>query len=82
MDEVKKMKMGEETQEEQKTFIHWIREHKKKIAIAGISITALVGLVLGIKNKEAMEVFWNALNVPVFYPANTTDERVNFHSTM
>ena len=42
-------------------YIRWIKEHKKEIAIAGVSITALVGLVLGIKNKEAMEVFWNAL---------------------
>ena len=82
MDETKNMEMSGETQKEQKTLIQWIREHKKEIAIAGISITALVGLVLEIKNKEAMEVFWNALNVPVFYPANTTDERVNFHSTM
>ena len=61
MDEAKKMKMGEETQEEQKTLIQWIREHKKEIAIAGISITALVGFVLGIKNKETMKVFWNTL---------------------
>ena len=61
MDEAKKIKTGEETQEEQKTLIQWIREHKKEIAIAGISITALVGLGLGIKNKEVMEVFWNAL---------------------
>lgn len=77
-----KMKTSEEAPKEQKALIRWIKEHKKEIAIAGVSITALVGLVLEIKNKEAMEVFWNALNVPVFYPANTTDERVNFHSTM
>ena len=53
--------MSGETQKEQKTLIHWIREHKMEIAIAGISITAMVRLVLGIKNKEVMEVFWNAL---------------------
>lgn len=52
MDEAKKMKMGEETQEEQKTLIQWIREHKKEIAIAGISITALVGFVLGTINEQ------------------------------
>ena len=61
MDEAKKMEIGEEAPKEQKTLICWIREHKKEIAIAGISITALVGLALGIKNKETMEVFWNAL---------------------
>lgn len=61
MNETKKMEMSGETQKEQKTLIHWIREHKMEIAIAGISITAMVRLVLGIKNKEVMEVFWNAL---------------------
>lgn len=61
MDEAKKMEIGEKAPKEQKTLICWIREHKKEIAIAGISITALVGLALGIKNKETMEVFWNVL---------------------
>ena len=61
MDEAKKVEMGEETQKEQKTLIDWIREHKKEIAIAGISITALMGLIFAIKNREAMEVFWNEL---------------------
>lgn len=61
MDEAKKMETSEEAPKEQKALIRWIKEHKKEIAIAGVSITALVGLVLGIKNKEAMEVFWNAL---------------------
>ena len=64
MDEAKKMKIGEETQEEQKTLIQWIREHKKEIAIAGISITALVGLGLGIKNKEANNLFGHGLLSP------------------
>ena len=46
MNETKKMEMSGETQKEQKTLIHWIREHKMEIAIAGISITAMVRLVL------------------------------------
>ena len=82
MDEAKKIKTGEETQEEQKTLIQWIREHKKEIAIAGISITALVGLGLGIKNKEAMEVFWNALKnndpkIPIKTEAPRITEQVS-----
>lgn len=77
MDEAKKMKMGEETQEEQKTLIQWIREHKKEIAIAGISITAMVGLVLGIKNKEVMEALWNALkNTDSKIPIKTETPRI------
>lgn len=82
MDEAKKIKTGEETQEEQKTLIQWIREHKKEIAIAGISITALVGLGLGIKNKETMEVFWNALKnndpkIPIKTEAPRITEQVS-----
>lgn len=82
MDEAKKIKTGEETQEEQKTLIQWIREHKKEIAIAGISITALVGLGLDIKNKEAMEVFWNALKnndpkIPIKTEAPRIKEQVS-----
>lgn len=82
MDETKKMEMSGETQKEQKTLIQWIREHKKEIAIAGISITALVGLVLGIKNKGAMEVFCNALKnndskIPIKTEAPRITEQVS-----
>lgn len=82
MNETKKMEMSGETQKEQKTLIHWIREHKMEIAIAGISITALVGLVLGIKNKGAMEVFCNALKnndskIPIKTEAPRITEQVS-----
>ena len=82
MDETKKMEMSGETQKEQKTLIQWIREHKEEIAIAGISITALVGLVLGIKNKGAMEVFCNALKnndskIPIKTEAPRITEQVS-----
>ena len=77
MDEAKKMETSEEAPKEQKALIRWIKEHKKEIAIAGVSITALVGLVLGIKNKEAMEVFWNALkNNDPKIPIKTEDPRI------
>lgn len=36
--------MSGETQKEQKKLIHWSREHKKEIAIAGISITGYEGV--------------------------------------
>ena len=37
---------------EQKGLIRWIKKHKNELAIVGISITTLITLVLGIKNKE------------------------------
>ena len=60
-----------------KRLFKWIREHKKEIAIAGISITALVGFVLGIKNKETMKVFWNTLkNNDPKIPIKTENPRI------
>lgn len=53
-----------------------------EIAIAGISITAMVGLVLGIENKEVMETFWNALKnndpkIPIKTEAPRITEQVS-----
>ncbi len=38
-----------------KDIIKWIKEHKKELIIAGISITAIVAFVLGIKNKDILK---------------------------
>ena len=46
---------------EQKKLIRWIREHKKALIIAGISITTLIAIVLSIKNREVIKGFWNSL---------------------
>lgn len=46
---------------EQWNLIQWIKEHKKQLIIAGISIGALIAIVLGIKNREAIKGLWNSL---------------------
>lgn len=61
MNESKKIEMDEVSTKEQKAVICWIREHKKEIAIVGISVATLVGLAWGIKNKEKIETFWDML---------------------
>ena len=48
-------------EENQKGFIAWVKAHKKQLIIAGISITAIIGVILGIKNKEALDELWKAL---------------------
>lgn len=40
--------------ESKKGFLIWIKLHKKQLVLAGISITAIVGIILGIKNKKVL----------------------------
>ena len=46
---------------EKKKIVDWIKEHKTELIIAGVSVSALVMLILGIKNKETLEEFWSSL---------------------
>ena len=48
-------------EENQKDFIAWVKAHKKQLIVAGISITAIIGVILGIKNKETIDELWKAL---------------------
>ena len=50
---------------EQRKLIRWIREHKKVLFIAGISIATLIAIVLGIKNREAIKGLWVSLRKAV-----------------
>ena len=47
--------------EEQTGLIGWIKEHKKELMIAGLSITAVLLLVAGIKKQESLKDIWNWL---------------------
>ncbi|MBQ6898645.1 MAG: hypothetical protein IJN70_06645 [Clostridia bacterium] len=48
-------------EENQKGFIAWVKAHKKQLIVAGISITAIIGVILGIKNKETLDELWKTL---------------------
>lgn len=48
-------------EENQKGFIAWVKAHKKQLIVVGISITAIIGVILGIKNKETLDELWKAL---------------------
>ena len=47
--------------EDKKGFITWIKAHKKQLILAGISITTVIAIVVGIKNKSEIIKLWNAL---------------------
>ncbi len=40
--------------EEKKGFIAWVKAHKKELLIAGVSVAAIIAIILGIKNKDAL----------------------------
>lgn len=61
---------------ERKGFICWIKEHRKKLTIAGISIGALILIVLGIKNQEMIKVVWDSLRKAVKQPTAKAAEAV------
>ncbi len=48
-------------EEKMKEFKEWIKANKKKLVFAGISVTAFWGVVLGLKNREAILELWEVL---------------------
>lgn len=48
-------------EKEKKTFVDWVKEHKKELIIAGLSITAIIAVIIGIKNQKALEEAWASL---------------------
>ena len=41
--------------------ITWIKTHKNQLILVGISIPTIVAVVLGLKNKDAIEEVWDNL---------------------
>lgn len=47
---------------EKHKFVDWVKAHKKQLLIAGISVTAIIGIIIGLKNKDAIKELWAALD--------------------
>ena len=61
MSEETKEPQSEKITKEQKSLLSWIKKHRNELIIAGISITTIIFVALGIKNKDAINSFWNNL---------------------
>ena len=48
-------------EKKKRSFISWVKAHKKELTYAGISITAFVGIILGLKNEDALMKMWKEL---------------------
>ena len=51
---IKKPEIGSELEKKKGTFITWVKSHKKELIFAGISIASIIGIILGIKNKDSI----------------------------
>lgn len=47
--------------EEKRTFKEWVKAHKREIILAGVSITAVIGILAAIKNKNTLLAMWQSL---------------------
>lgn len=46
---------------EKKRFLDWIKEHKQQLILAGVSVMALIGIVIGVKNRDSLIDTWEYL---------------------
>lgn len=49
-------------EQQKKGFIAWVKAHRKELIIAGISVTALIGIILCIKNRYSIDALWKSLS--------------------
>lgn len=60
-DELNAEKNLDEVPEDKKGIVDWIKAHKKQLIFVGVSIPVLIGIVLGLENKESLTKLWNEL---------------------
>lgn len=46
---------------EQNKLLAWVKAHKKKLIIAGVSITAIIAFILGFRNRKQLMALWATL---------------------
>lgn len=47
--------------EEKEVLIDWIKKHKKKLILAGVSVPVILALIIGIKNRDELVKAWKSL---------------------
>lgn len=59
-------KKGEiQVEEKRAGLLVWAKAHKKQLILAGMSITTIAGIILGIKNKDTFVELWSTLKKSV-----------------
>lgn len=76
-----KMIILEVAMEEKKSFLIWVKEHKKQLIIAGVSVATIVGIILAIKNRESIMRMWESLRLAITKQPSKADEVKSMLST-
>lgn len=61
---------------EKRSLIRWIKAHKRELVIAGVSIAAVIGVVLLIRNQAALKAYWEALLRAIGKPGQSSVKAV------
>lgn len=61
-------------EKEKKSFITWVKEHKKQLIIAGVNITAIILAILAVKNRETLMRIWVELKDAISDVAKITEK--------
>lgn len=64
-------------EENKKGFVDWVKDHKKQLLVAGISVTAIIGTIIGLKNKEAISELWETLEKIISKTPEKLPESIN-----
>ena len=62
----------ESSSESKKGVLVWIKEHKAQLILAGVSITAIVGIIWGVKNKDELTKLWSSFAKSIKMDSVTT----------
>lgn len=63
-------------EEEKKSFLKWIKTHKRELIIAGISVTTLIAIVLGANNIEILKALLKSLQERISNPTSVTTPQI------
>ena len=47
--------------EKKNEFMEWVKSHRKHLAVAGISVVAITGIVIGLRNRKEVVDLWSSL---------------------
>lgn len=52
---------AQESPDDRRGLVNWIKDHKRQLILAGLSVTTLLAIAIGLKNKETIKDFWKSL---------------------
>ena len=62
---------------ERYSFIKWVKAHKKTLLLTGIGVTAIIGVIIGLKNKDAIMDLWDSLEDGIAKVSEEMSEPMN-----